>query len=107
MTRRNRTSRPSGEKQGGPSATPTPATSDSSYRPMDAQQEHDEAMLEHPVQPLTPEQVALMKDYLGTSSEPLSLDPSSANFDPIAAAMADNPSLTRKTAERIAEAFGF
>ena len=73
-------------------------------RPMDAQQMHDAAMV---VPKPSPEQVQMMSDYLGKIAPTSSLDPSSVTYDPIAAAMARHPMLTREKAEETAKAFGF
>lgn len=77
------------------------------YRPMDAQEEFNELFVSRPLARQTPEQKALLLNYLPPDQGPISLDPSRANYDPIAAAMAAHPGLTREEAEEMAREFGF
>ena len=74
------------------------------YRPMDEQEQFNETLV---VPKLTPEQVQLMSDYLEKVPPTAKLDPRSVHYDPIAAAMAKHPGLTREEAEEMARAFGF
>lgn len=73
---------------------------------MDAQQMHDLRMQEQgkPDQSASKAKLkALLRDKNGSSLEPSR----STALDPIAQAMANNPSLTREKAEQMAEDLGF
>lgn len=74
------------------------------FRPMDEQEQFNKTFV---VPKLTPEQVQLMSDYLEKVPPTAKLDPRSVHYDPIAAAMAEHPGLTREKAEAMARAFGF
>ena len=71
---------------------------------MDAQRMHDLEMEKTQAKPVSKERLeASLKAKNGPSGEPRRPVP----FDPIEAAMQQNPGLTRKKAEEMADEFGF
>ena len=76
----------------------------SRIRPETAQQQQDEVLSKNNP---SPQQVEILKAYLQSRANASSLNPRSPEYDPIEAAMARHPGLTREQAEKMAEAFGF
>ena len=72
--------------------------------PETAQQQQDEVLSKNNP---SPQQVKNLKAYLQSRENASSLNRFSPGYDPIEAAMARHPGLTRERAERMAESFGF
>lgn len=74
---------------------------------MDAQQLHDQEMLEKDFSNLKPGSKKRLEALLRKKNGP-PLEPAEfIAYDPIALAMENNPGLTRERAEELAAAFGF
>lgn len=73
---------------------------------MDEQQEHDLKMAQQPTE-LEPGSHQRLKALLARKSAISGRSTQSTAFDPIAQAMAQNPGLTRETAEEMARCLGF
>lgn len=72
---------------------------------MDAQQMHDEEMTKRPS--IEPSSKGRLEALLAAKSVNSSKKGPSSGLGPIERAMRNNPTLTRETAEKMADAFGF
>ena len=73
-------------------------------RPMSAQDEQDEILINSRPHPIGKEEFAAMVHAAPERAKPPAHETA---FDPLDGAMKDNPGLTREKAEEMARAFGF